>query len=53
IYDVETALGNNGRVLVRYSGTQNLCRVMVEATSMAEATSMCKRIAQTITQYLT
>jgi phosphoglucosamine mutase len=26
----EKALGKDGRVLVRYSGTQNLCRVMVE-----------------------
>ena len=26
----EAALGDNGRVLVRYSGTQNMCRVMIE-----------------------
>jgi len=30
IKDVEAALGDQGRVLVRYSGTQNMCRVMVE-----------------------
>ena len=27
---VEAELGDQGRVLVRYSGTQNMCRVMVE-----------------------
>jgi len=30
IREVESALGDEGRVLVRYSGTQNMCRVMVE-----------------------
>ena len=28
--DVEEKLGDSGRVLLRYSGTENLCRVMVE-----------------------
>lgn len=30
IKQVEAELGEQGRVLVRYSGTQNMCRVMVE-----------------------
>ncbi len=30
IRQVEAALGQEGRVLVRYSGTQDMCRVMVE-----------------------
>ena len=28
--DIEEKLGSHGRVLLRYSGTENLCRVMVE-----------------------
>jgi phosphoglucosamine mutase len=30
IRKVEEKLGERGRVLVRYSGTQSICRVMVE-----------------------
>ena len=30
VAQVEAELGDEGRVLVRYSGTQNMCRVMVE-----------------------
>jgi phosphoglucosamine mutase len=30
IADCEKRLGNSGRILIRYSGTQSLCRVMVE-----------------------
>ena len=29
--NAENQLGKYGRVLLRYSGTENLCRVMVEA----------------------
>lgn len=32
----EAALGDEGRVLVRYSGTENLCRVMLEGKSQPE-----------------
>ena len=35
IRQVEQELGEEGRVLVRYSGTQNMCRVMVEGPSTA------------------
>jgi len=37
IQKVETELGKQGRVLVRYSGTEPICRVMVEAASKADA----------------
>lgn len=45
---VETALGNKGRVLIRYSGTQPLLRVMVEGPekdlTQAYAAQICKAI---------
>jgi phosphoglucosamine mutase len=42
---VERELGDNGRVLIRPSGTEPLVRVMVEAKSAALAETMAKRIA--------
>ena len=40
----EKELGRDGRVLVRYSGTQNMCRVMVEGATE----EMTSRLAQAI-----
>lgn len=48
IAEVENSLGDTGRVLVRYSGTQNLCRVMVEAPSDEETDSNCNKVAEII-----
>jgi phosphoglucosamine mutase len=45
---VEKRLGSEGRVLVRYSGTQPQCRVMVEAPTMAMAQNECQYIAEVI-----
>jgi phosphoglucosamine mutase len=42
IAEVEAALEGEGRVLVRYSGTQNMCRVMVEGPT-PELTEMHAR----------
>ena len=52
IRDVEKALGNRGRVLVRYSGTQNMCRVMVEGPTHKETKKHCKRIADVVKKKL-
>jgi len=44
----ESDLGEEGRVLVRYSGTQNMCRVMVEGPSEALTEKYCRQIADVI-----
>ena len=49
---VESELGNEGRVLVRYSGTQGLCRVMVEAATMAITEKYCRQLATEVRENL-
>lgn len=49
---VEDDLGKNGRVLVRYSGTQNLCRVMVEGPTPGETRAGAEYIARFIEEHL-
>jgi phosphoglucosamine mutase len=48
IKNVEEKLGTKGRVLVRYSGTQNLCRVMVEGPTREETKKYCQQIADVV-----
>jgi phosphoglucosamine mutase len=48
IKQVEAELKDHGRVLVRYSGTQNVCRVMVEGPSNELTERYCKQIADTL-----
>lgn len=42
----ESKLGKKGRVLVRYSGTQNLCRIMIEGENKREIQKMANDIAK-------
>jgi phosphoglucosamine mutase len=48
ILRVETELGESGRVLVRFSGTEPLARVMVEGSDAKQVESFSASIADTI-----
>ncbi|MGE7666209.1 phosphoglucosamine mutase [Ureibacillus composti] len=48
IAEVESEMGNNGRVLVRPSGTEPLVRVMVEAATEEECENYVNRIANIV-----
>jgi phosphoglucosamine mutase len=52
IRNVEAKLGDRGRVLVRYSGTQNLCRVMVEGPTQEETNAYSLQIAEVVKKTL-
>ncbi len=48
IKEVEKELGDKGRVLVRYSGTQSMCRVMVEGPTQKKTRGFTEKIAEVI-----
>lgn len=52
IQSAEIELGNKGRVLVRYSGTQKMCRVMVEAPTEETTSRLANNIADAVRQTL-
>ena len=49
--DLEQA-GVDGRILVRYSGTEPLCRVMVEGPEAAQVDRLAKAVAETVRKEL-
>jgi len=48
IRQAEVKLGNSGRVLVRYSGTQAICRVMVESMDPALTQRLAESLAELV-----
>ncbi len=45
---VEKSLGENGRLVLRKSGTEPLIRVMIEATDMGLASELANSLAEVI-----
>jgi phosphoglucosamine mutase len=44
----ESALGENGRLLLRYSGTELLARVMIEGEEQEKIDKLAKALAEEI-----
>lgn len=45
-------LGNKGRVLLRYSGTENIARIMVEGDNLKKIGEIARRIEETVQKHL-
>lgn len=50
ITGIEEKLGNEGRILIRYSGTEPLLRIMMEGQDMYEITEWANEIADLVRQ---
>jgi phosphoglucosamine mutase len=48
VKQIETDLKGQGRVLIRYSGTQNLCRIMVEGPTKEITEKYCKQLSEIV-----
>lgn len=48
IAEVEKELDGKGRVLVRYSGTQSVCRVMLEGPNKSDTERLASKIAKVV-----
>jgi phosphoglucosamine mutase len=49
---IENELGGKGRLLLRYSGTENLARVMIEGENQSEIDAQANRLAEIIKKSL-
>jgi len=52
IESVEKRLGEKGRVVVRYSGTQSICRIMVEGPTINETRKYCRQLSDIVKETL-
>ncbi|KJJ86070.1 phosphoglucosamine mutase [Candidatus Omnitrophus magneticus] len=52
ISQAEKELSEEGRVLVRYSGTQNICRVMVEGPTQSKTQDLAEMISNSVVKIL-
>lgn len=52
IRHVENILKKKGRVIVRYSGTQPLCRVMVEGETRSETEKLCRYLSDKVKEFI-
>ncbi len=52
IKSVETGLEKKGRVVVRYSGTQPICRIMVEGPTINATKKYCRQLADIVKETL-
>ncbi len=50
--EIENELGETGRLLLRYSGTENLARVMIEGNDQTEIEEQANRLADVIKKIL-
>jgi phosphoglucosamine mutase len=46
VADAEQQLGEKGRVVVRYSGTEPLLRIMIEAEDLSDVDSLCESLRE-------
>jgi phosphoglucosamine mutase len=49
---VESRLAGNGRLLIRYSGTEPLLRIMIEGQDQREISAWADEIADAVKQHL-
>jgi phosphoglucosamine mutase len=52
IKEIESRLGDRGRLLVRYSGTEPLCRVMIEGEDLVTIETMAANLCDVISRNL-